>query len=263
MGVTNSGASAPLLERRDSGVCYLTLNRPRQRNPLNSELLMLMRSRLQEFQGGGDIKVIVIEANGPAFCSGHDLQELVDMTVADRMELFALCSELMLLIGQVPQPVIASVHGMATAAGCQLVASCDLAVAAKSAKFATPGVDIGLFCSTPAVALSRAVGHKQALRMLLTGEAIDARQALQVGLISDLVEDQELPLRTTALARLIAEKPNSCIATGKQGYYQQCEMSIENAYQLASAEMVNGLDKPAALEGIDAFLNKRKPQWPD
>ena len=252
-----------LLVERSGGLLRLTLNRPQQRNALTATLIDWITAELSTCLTDTDIRVVVIAGAGTAFCAGHDLNELIVMSGPQRQALFGRCSEMMMTIQRVPQPVIAQVQGVATAAGCQLVASCDLAVAATSASFATPGVDIGLFCSTPAVALSRAVPTKQALKMLLTGERVTSSQALQMGLVSDLVDDDHLLTATADLAELIASKSAGCMGAGKQAFYRQQGLPLALAYEDAAEQMLRNLDSEVAREGIDAFLNKRPPHWPD
>jgi enoyl-CoA hydratase/carnithine racemase len=215
-----------------------------------------------------DLRVIVIAANGPVFSAGHDLRELAEAR-ADRdhgketyTRLFTQCSRLMQTIVSHPRPVIAEVQGVATAAGCQLVASCDLAVAANTAKFATPGVNIGLFCSTPMVALSRNVPRKQAMEMLLTGEMVDAKDAVAIGLINRAVAPERLQAETMALAKKIADKPYATVRTGKHAFYQQLEMPLDKAYAYAAQVMTENMLHAEAGEGIGAFLEKREPRWP-
>ncbi|MBL4620833.1 MAG: enoyl-CoA hydratase [Immundisolibacteraceae bacterium] len=252
-----------LLIENSGAVRRLTLNSPQRRNPLSKQLIDQLWAQLEASALDETVKVVVIGAAGSVFCAGHDLAELATMNRSQRQVLMDSCSRLMAGIKTIPQPVIAQVQGVATAAGCQLVASCDLAVAGKSARFATPGVNIGLFCSTPAVALGRAVPDKLAMKMLLTGKMIGAEQALQMGLISDLVEDLQLTDATNELAQLIAAKSASCISGGKQAFYRQQGLSLDLAYADASAEMVKNLDAAPATEGIAAFLDKRSPSWPD
>jgi len=261
--MTTEVDNADLLAEQSSGILRLTLNRPAQRNALSGQFIDKLIAQLVSAERDTTVKAVVIASTGTAFCAGHDLNELVAMDEPQRRQLLVRCSELMMTLQRIPQPVIAEVQGVATAAGCQLVASCDLAVAARSATFATPGVDIGLFCSTPAVALSRAVPTKQALRMLFTGEPIDAQWALQIGLISDLVDDGELSVACAALAQRIASKSAACIGNGKQAFYRQQGLPIATAYIDAAAEMVRNFDRPSASEGISAFLQKRTPRWLD
>jgi enoyl-CoA hydratase/carnithine racemase len=210
------------------------------------------------------VRVVVIAGAGPAFCAGHDLRELrgePHRAVYERV--FAQCSALMLQIVHLPKPVIAEVHGTATAAGCQLVATCDLAVAAEEARFATPGVNIGLFCSTPMVALTRAVGRKAAMEMLLTGELVDAIAARALGLVNRVVPRGELTGATTALARRIAAKSALAVAIGKEAFYRQAELDLGEAYRYAAEVMTRNMLAHDAAEGIDAFLQKRPPVWQD
>jgi enoyl-CoA hydratase/carnithine racemase len=208
------------------------------------------------------IHAVIIGANGPAFCAGHDLREIrANPTRTDYEAVFALCSLLMQRIVRLPKPVIARVHGVATAAGCQLVASADLAVAADTARFATPGVNIGLFCSTPMVALSRAVGRKAAMEMLLTGDLISASRAREIGLINRVVPDDELDEAVFALARQIATKSPLTVAIGKEAFYRQAEMGLADAYDYAAQVMTRNMLARDAAEGIDAFLSKREPSW--
>jgi enoyl-CoA hydratase/carnithine racemase len=213
------------------------------------------------------IHVVVIAAAGPAFSAGHDLRELRGLPPDNRREayqaVFAQCSALMLKLVRLPKPVIAEVHGVATAAGCQLVATCDLAVAAEDARFATPGVDIGLFCSTPMVALTRAVGRKPAMQMLLTGELIDAPTARSLGLVNRVAPRAELTPATMALAGQIAAKSAFTVAIGKEAFYRQAELDLAEAYRYASEVMTRNMLAEDAAEGIDAFLSKRPPVWKD
>jgi enoyl-CoA hydratase/carnithine racemase len=209
------------------------------------------------------VRVVVLKGAGPAFCAGHDLKEMRDARfgAAYIETLFAECTKVMLAILRLPQPVIAQVHGVATAAGCQLVATCDLALAAQDARFATPGVNIGLFCSTPMVALSRNVGRKAAMRMLLTGELIDADTAVRIGLINEAATAVELANRTAALAATIVAKSPLVLAIGKEAFYRQAELSLADAYAYTAQVMAHNLAKRDAQEGIGAFLDKRNPVW--
>ncbi|MBV9249657.1 MAG: enoyl-CoA hydratase, partial [Acetobacteraceae bacterium] len=208
------------------------------------------------------VKVVVIGGAGPAFCSGHDLREIRANPGREAYEaVFSLCSRIMLRIVRLPKPVIARVHGIATAAGCQLVATCDLAVAGEGARFATPGVNIGLFCSTPMVALSRAVGRKPAMEMLLTGDLISADRAREIGLVNRVVPDAELDKAVAALATQIVAKSPLTLAIGKEAFYRQAEMGLEDAYAYASEVMVRNMVAEDATEGISAFLEKREPVW--
>ncbi len=252
-----------LLQRRDeNGIAWLTLNRPAARNALSVGLMTEMQAALDAIAGDRAVKVVVIAGAGPAFCAGHDLREIRANPGRQHYEaLFAQCSRLMTSIIKLPKPVIACVHGVATAAGCQLVATCDLAVAAEDARFATPGVNIGLFCSTPMVALSRAIGRKPALQMLLTGDLVDAEQARQWGLINRVVPAADLDAAVTALARQIADKSPLTLAIGKEAFYRQAELGLAEAYAYASEVMTRNMLARDAEEGVDAFLAKRPPVW--
>ena len=252
-----------ILLRHDSdNIVTLTLNRPAVRNALSMGLMQALDAELTAIAIDPAVKVVIIAANGPAFCAGHDLREIrTTPTRAAYEAVFALCSKLMQRIVRLPKPVIAQVHGIAAAAGCQLVASADLAVAADTARFATPGVDIGLFCSTPMVALSRAVGRKAAMEMLLTGELVSAAKAQQLGLINRVVPEADLHQATRALAAQIASKSPLTVAIGKEAFYRQAEMPLSEAYDYASDVMTRNMLAKDAEEGIDAFLSKRKPHW--
>jgi enoyl-CoA hydratase/carnithine racemase len=254
---------APVLLRRDAeGVAWLTLNRPAARNALSVALLDALGAELGTIGSDPSVRVVVIAGSGPAFCAGHDLREIRANPSRQAYEaLFAQCSRVMLDIVRLRQPVIARVHGVATAAGCQLVASCDLAVAAEAARFATPGVNIGLFCSTPMVALSRAVGRKAAMEMLLTGEMVDASRARELGLVNRVVPEQGLDAAVLDLARTIADKSPLTLAIGKEAFYRQAEMPLAEAYAYASEAMTRNMLARDAGEGIDAFLGKRPPVW--
>lgn len=253
----------PILLRHDAdGVATLTMNRPGARNALSVGLMTAMKREIDAIADDDAIRVVVIAANGPAFCAGHDLREMRGNAGREQYHaLFTQCSELMLAIIQLPKPVIAKVHAMATAAGCQIVASCDLAIAAKEAKFATPGVNIGLFCSTPMVALARNIGRKQAMEMLLTGEAIDAVRAEQYGLINRSVESLALDDEVARLAGTLMSKSPITIAIGKEAFYRQLDMDLPEAYAYVSEVMTRNMLTRDAGEGIDAFLEKRHPEW--
>jgi enoyl-CoA hydratase/carnithine racemase len=255
----------PLLLRRDeAGVAWLTLNRPAARNALSVALMQALDDMLAGIADDPAVRVVVIGAAGPAFCAGHDLRELrANPGTGFAEALFAQCSGLMTRIVRLPKPVIASVHGIATAAGCQLVASCDLAVAATDARFATPGVNIGLFCSTPMVAVSRNIGRKQAMEMLLTGDMIDAARAREMGLVNRVVAPGDLRGEVAALAGQIAGKSALTLAIGKEAFYHQAEMDLDAAYRYAAAVMTRNMEARDAAEGIDAFLEKRAPSWTD
>jgi enoyl-CoA hydratase/carnithine racemase len=251
-----------LLRHESDGIATLTLNRPAARNALSIGLMQALDDALAAIAGDQAVKVVIIAGNGPAFCAGHDLRELRSTpTQAAYEQVFALCSRLMQRIVRLPKPVIARVHGVASAAGCQLVASADLAVAADTARFATPGVDIGLFCSTPMVALSRAVGRKAAMEMLLTGDMVAAPRARELGLVNRVVPEADLHEATLALAARIAAKSPLTVAIGKEAFYRQAEMDLSQAYDYASEVMTRNMLAHDAGEGIDAFLAKRQPQW--
>ena len=256
-------SNEPLLLRQDrDGVATLTLNRPQARNALSMALMGDLLAAFGVLAREPDIKVVILAGSGPGFCAGHDLKELLDQPKREIYQaVFQRCSELMQAIVGLPKPVIAQVHGIATAAGCQLVATCDLAVAADDARFATPGVNIGLFCSTPMVALSRAVPRKQAMEMLLTGDMVPAAKALEIGLINRVVPGAELPAATFALARQIAAKSPLTLKIGKEAFYRQAEMDLAPAYAYASEVMTRNMMAADAAEGIDAFLAKRPPVW--
>jgi enoyl-CoA hydratase/carnithine racemase len=252
-----------LLLRSDAaGICTLTLNRPAQRNALSIALMETIIAELDRIKGDASVRVVIITGAGPSFCSGHDLKELrADPSRAHYEKTFKLCAAMMQRIIALPHPVIAAVHGIATAAGCQLVATCDLAVAAEEAHFATPGVNIGLFCSTPMVALSRAVPRKQAMEMLLTGDPIDAPTAMRLGLVNRLAPTPQVMEEALALAAEIVAKSPFTLKIGKQAFYRQAELGLAEAYDYASQVMTENMMALDAQEGIDAFLGKRKPEW--
>ena len=257
---------APILLRRDAGggVVWFTLNRPDSRNALSVKLMHALDTALAEAGADPEVRVVVLAGTGPAFCAGHDLREIRAHPGHDFTQgLFQQCSALMTRIVRLPKPVIASVHATATAAGCQLVASCDLAVAASTAQFATPGVNIGLFCSTPMVALTRNVAPKHAMDMLLTGDAITAARAHDIGLVNRVVAPEALLAETEALARQIASKSARTIAIGKEAFYRQIDLPLDEAYRYAAAAMTRNMMARDAAEGIDAFLAKRAPVWTD
>jgi enoyl-CoA hydratase/carnithine racemase len=258
-----SPITAPPLLRHDAdGIAWLTLNRPASRNALSMGLMQALDAELVRIETDPAIRVVVIGGAGPAFCAGHDLREMrASPTRAAYEATFALCSQLMLRLVWLPKPVIARVYGVATAAGCQLVASCDLAVAAETARFATPGVNIGLFCSTPMVALSRAVGRKAAMEMLLTGDLVDAARARELGLVNRVVPDADLDAAVAALAGQIAAKSPLTLALGKAAFYRQAEMELDAAYVYAAEVMTQNMLARDAEEGIDAFLARRPPVW--
>lgn len=252
----------PLILVKQDDVAWLTLNRPKQYNALSSALLDALHAAFDDIAHDPSIRVAVIAANGHAFCAGHDLKEMQNSTDANfAAQLFQRCSAMMLKIAKLPVPVIAEVQGMATAAGCQLVAQCDLAVASESSKFAVSGVNLGLFCSTPAVALSRTISRKRAAEMLMLGEFIDAPTALNWGLINRVVAPELLRAETLNLCETLKAKPRESLAMGKALFYRQLEAGIEAAYQDASATIACNFALPDAQEGIGAFLEKRKPNW--
>jgi enoyl-CoA hydratase/carnithine racemase len=251
-----------LRERDERGVVTLTLNRPQQFNALSEEMLSALQSELEAVAGDAGARVVVIAGKGKAFCPGHDLKQMkANPSVDYYRQLFAQCAKLMLTIQRMPQPVIARVHGIATAAGCQLVAMCDLAVAATDARFAVSGINVGLFCSTPGVALSRNVGRKEAFEMLVTGDFIDATTAQARGLVNRVVPPDELDAEIARLAASIVAKPQVAIAMGKELFYRQIETGIEAAYQLAGQTMACNMIDDVAQEGVQAFMEKRKPTW--
>jgi len=253
-----------LLAESDHGILRLTLNRPDARNALSVGLMSALLEALARAAKDPPTRVVVIAGAGPAFCAGHDLRELrADQRRETYEQLFAQCSELMLAIVRIPKAVIAEVHGVATAAGCQLVATCDLAVAAEDARFATPGVNIGLFCSTPMVALTRAVGRKAAMEMLLTGKLIDAQTAQAIGLVNRVAPREGLRDAVGNLAREIAGKSALTVAIGKEAFYRQAELDLASAYRYAAEVMTTNMLAEDAGEGIDAFLAKRAPVWQD
>ena len=251
-----------VLRSVQGGVITLTLNRPKARNALSRPLMAEFQANLDEISENEEIKVVVIAGMGQAFCAGHDLKEIRSN---NRREIFdgllAQCSKLMTSIVRLPKPVIARVHGIATAAGCQLVASCDMAIASENATFATPGVNIGLFCSTPMVAVSRAVPRKQTMEMLLTGEEISADTAKDFGLVNKVVAEKELELVTLDLALKIASKSPLTLRVGKEAFYRQLEMDLDSAYKYTSRVMAENMMAADAQEGIDAFMQKRDPIW--
>ncbi|SEJ64160.1 enoyl-CoA hydratase [Paraburkholderia diazotrophica] len=262
----NSDATGPLIDvTRDAydvrGVVRLTLNRPDAFNALSEALLEELHTQLADI-AKSDARVVVIAGAGRAFCAGHDLKEMRAAPSLDYYQaLFARCSKVMLAIQRMPQPVIARVHGIATAAGCQLVAMCDLAVAADIARFAVSGVNLGLFCATPSVPLARNVSRKAALEMLLTGDFIDAMAAKQQGLVNRVVPLDILDIEVAALAKSICAKPREAVEAGKSLFYRQLEMGIEAAYQLAGQAMACNMMDDSALEGVQAFIDKRPPDW--
>jgi len=250
-----------IIHERDGAVAYVTMNRPKKRNALS---LAHMQELISCFEAIGEDKetsIVILRGEGPAFCAGHDLSEMVGRDPEFYRHLFDVCCDLMHAIQAIPQPVIAQVHATATAAGCQLAATCDLVVAAEEARFATPGVRIGLFCSTPMVALSRAVGQKKSMEMLLTGEFISAEDALAAGLVNKVVPAEELESATRALADQIAEASPLVVGVGKGAFYRQLEMPTEQAYAYTKEVMSFNATFADAQEGMCAFLEKRPPEW--
>lgn len=251
-----------VLREDHEGVTTLTLNRPESYNTLSSETLAAMNAALADIAADSAVRVVVIASTGKAFSTGHDMKEMRthhDETFLSR--LLADCSRMMQTLVNLPQPVIAKVQGIATAAGCQLVASCDLALAARSARFATSGINYGLFCATPAVALSRTVARKHALEMLLTGDFIDAETAERIGLINHAIADEELSATTTALAQKLAGKSAYALRLGKVSFYQQANQALDAAYRCASADLVRNILASDGREGLDAFMEKREPRF--
>jgi enoyl-CoA hydratase/carnithine racemase len=251
-----------LLRDTSDGVATLTLNRPGQRNALSMALMGELNAALADIADDNDVEVVIIRGNGPAFCAGHDLKEMrADNREEAHQQTFRECVKLMTGIVKLPKPVIARVHGIATAAGCQLVATCDLAIAADDTRFATPGVNIGVFCSTPMVALSRNVGRKHAMEMLLTGEMIDASTAERFGLINRAVAADELDDAVDELAARVRSRSSVALRYGKEAFYKQLEYGLEEAYEYTAAIMVSNLMTRDGGEGIDAFIEKRQPTW--
>jgi enoyl-CoA hydratase/carnithine racemase len=265
----SSSASLPhvheaiLLRSDDDGITTLTLNRPKQFNSLSGALLSELQAALQSIANDASIRVVIIAGRGAAFCAGHDLKEMRANRSREAVkQLFERCCRMMTTISEIPQPVIARVHGIATAAGCQLVAQCDLAVAATTARFATSGINVGLFCSTPAVAVSRNLSRKQAFEMLFTGDFIDAPTALSQGLVNRVVPIEALASEVEQLARTIAAKPRVAVSAGKRLFYKQLEAGLEQAYALAAEAITCSMMTDEAAEGIAAFMEKRPPRWP-
>jgi enoyl-CoA hydratase/carnithine racemase len=245
----------------EDNIALITLNRPERRNALSLALMQELIDCLGAIGSRRDLRAVILAATGKVFCSGHDLSEMVGRDESEYKRIFAVCTELMVKLQSIPQPVIAEVQGIATAAGCQLIASCDLAIAAEEAAFATPGVRIGLFCTTPMVAVSRAVGRKRALEMLLTGEPIDAHTAADWGLVNRVVAAGQLRAETLQLARRIANSSDMVVALGKQAYYAQIDLDQARAYAYAQNVMSRNALAHDAEEGISAFLEKRTPCW--
>ena len=246
---------------REGPVAVATLNRPQRRNALSLGLMVELIGCLDEIGRNREIRAVILAAVGKVFCSGHDLSEMAGRDLDEYRRIFDVCTELMMKIQAIPQPVIAEVQGIATAAGCQLVATCDLAVAAEEAAFGTPGVKIGLFCTTPMIALTRAIGRKRALQMLLTGELVDARTAADWGLINQVVASPDLPAATRKLAAKVAEASPMVVALSKHAYYTQIDLDQAKAYAYAKEVMSMNATAEDAQEGISAFLGKRAPCW--
>ena len=257
-------SSAPVLHTRDDrGVNWLTLNRPAALNTLSEEMLAALQAALDAVAADPSARLVVLAAEGKAFCAGHNLKEMrAQPELAYYQELFAQCTRMMLSIQNLPVPVLARVQGLATAAGCQLVAQCDLAVASTEASFGVNGIDVGLFCATPSVPLVRNIPAKQAMEMLLTGGFISAEEALARGLVNRVVAPDALDAGIEQMLQAILAKPREAIAMGKALFYQQRETSIAAAYQLAGQAMACNMVHPVAQEGVQAFIDKRKPQWP-
>jgi enoyl-CoA hydratase/carnithine racemase len=251
----------PVLLREDrEGICTLIMNRPQQMNLLTSEMLSALQSAFDSLRNDSKIRVVILAAAGKGFCAGHDLKEIRALKELPKIEqLFGQCSRMMQTITAIPQPVIARVQGAAAAAGCQLVAQCDLAVASEAAKFTTPGVTWGFFCSTPGVAVGRNLLRKRAMEMLLTGDLIDAHTALEWGLVNRVVSPRELEAATLELARKIAEKPPATLAAGKRAFYQQMDLGVQKAYDLASQVISSSFAHEEGREGMQAFIEKRPP----
>ena len=255
-------SQSPLLREDKDGVTTLTLNRPKQYNALSEATLAALQAELDSIAGDESVHVVVLAAKGKAFCAGHDLKEMrANPSKAYYSALFDQCSRMMMSINQLPQPVIARVQGLATAAGCQLVATCDLAVASETARFATSGIRVGLFCSTPAVAVSRKLPRKQALELLLTGDFMDAQTAVQYGLINRAVPAEDLDAAVQYYVDAIRSKSPVAVRVGKEMFYKQLEMDMADAYAYASEVMACNMMAEDAGEGIDAFIEKRPPVW--
>jgi len=251
-----------LTTRDERGVATLTLNRPQQFNALSQEMMAALQTEFEAMEDDASVRVVVIGAQGKAFCPGHDLKQMkANPSLEYYQSLFAQCTKLMMTIQRLHAPVIARVHGIATAAGCQLVAMCDLAVASAEARFAVSGINVGLFCSTPGVALSRNVGRKHAFEMLVTGDFIDAATARERGLINRVVAADQLDSEVEKVIASILSKPGSAVAMGKDLFYRQLETGIEAAYQLAGQTMACNMIDDSAQEGVQAFVEKRKPKW--
>lgn len=258
-----------LLRENDGAVATLTLNRPDQLNALSEALMGALQTELDRIATESKIKVVVLKGAGRAFCAGHDLKEMQGKRQAEDggrayyMSLFSQCSRLMTTIPRLPQPVIAEVHGIATAAGCQLVASCDMAVAAEDTRFGVNGVNIGLFCSTPMVALSRNIGRKKTFELLTTGDFLSADQALELGLVNQVAPGERLGLESRTLAEKVASKLGSAVRVGKRAFYEQLEMTLDAAYAHTGRVIAENMLHRDTAEGVQAFLEKRQPDWPE
>lgn len=263
MSALPQSADQPMLLREDTaGVVRLTLNRPLQFNSLSRAMLETLITEIDAIAADPDARVVVLAGEGKAFCAGHDLKEMrANHSLEFQQALFRLCGSFMMKLTRMPQPVIARIHGIATAAGCQLVSMCDLAVAADSARFAVSGINVGLFCATPSVGLSRNMGRKQAFEMLVTGDFIDAHEAQRRGLVNAVVPIEALDDEVDRLAQSICAKSPVAIRMGKQMFYRQLEMGLDAAYQMAAETMACNMMTDDAAEGIDAFIGKRKPEW--
>jgi enoyl-CoA hydratase/carnithine racemase len=260
--VNDQSLAPPLLRQTADQVATLTLNRPRQYNALSADLLAALHAELDALAADESVRVVLLTGSGNAFCSGHDLREMRALGKREEVEkLFVSCSAMMQKLVALPQPVIAVVNGLATAAGCQLVAQCDLAVAARNARFAASGVNLGLFCSTPAVAISRNLGRKRAVEMLFTGDFIDAETALDWGLVNRVAPHEQLMEAALELANNLKAKPRAALALGKALFYRQLEEGLNAAYVDASSTIASNMDTDLAREGVDAFFDKRSPRW--
>jgi enoyl-CoA hydratase/carnithine racemase len=264
LGINMTSQESPLLIRSDDerGVTTLTLNRPAAFNALSEDLLTALQCELDDLSKNQKVRVVVLAATGKAFCAGHDLREMRAAPSMDYYQkLFAQCGQMMMSIQRLQVPVIAKVQGIATAAGCQLVAQCDLAVASSDSKFAVSGVNLGLFCATPSVALSRNLSRKAAFEMLVTGDFLSAQEALSQGLINKIADPAELDAEVETLVAKILTKPPVALSMGKELFYMQLETGIEKAYEYAAQTMACNMMDNAALEGVQAFIDKRKPNW--
>jgi len=254
-------ASPCVLVENKGAVCTLTINRPEKRNALSTDVLLALRHAQSQTAEDEATRVVVLAARGPVFSSGHDLKDIAGASKRDLERLFGLCSDVMLGFRRLPQPVVARVHGLATAAGCQLATSADLIIASDHAAFATPGVQIGLFCTTPMVPLARMVPPKIAMEMLLTGQPLSAQRAYEAGLVNQVVPESELDSAVETFANRLAQKPRAVVALGKRAFYSLAHLSEADAYESAQGTMVTNAQLPEATEGMDAFLGKRQPNW--